>query len=198
MDKESTSGILSRLLKKFGAFDTGTDFFVRDMVKDARKPASSSSPSTGIFAVGWNSGAPRPTQRASSRTRIDTSPFAKRRAWSSLKWFWCYRLPADKPKTNSNRSICTKNRGRCILSSALTSCCPRRWMPNPASSLDAPRRPLTVGPRPLNSTLWRRCAAGSVSYSRTASTEEPRWWLNSKRKSCSKHAAKAEVAGWHA
>ena len=46
----------------------------------ARKPASSSSPSTAICAIGRNWGAPRPTQRASSRSRIDTSPFAKQRA----------------------------------------------------------------------------------------------------------------------
>ena len=48
----------------------------------ALKAASLSSPSTGIFAVGRNWGTPRLTQMASSKSRIDTSPFAKRRAWS--------------------------------------------------------------------------------------------------------------------
>ena len=80
---EKTADALNALLKKFGAFGSGTDFVVRGTVKthaSALKAALSSSPSTAICAVGRNWGAPRPTQRASSRSRIDTSPFAKQRA----------------------------------------------------------------------------------------------------------------------
>jgi hypothetical protein len=83
--QESTADILNRLVKKFGAFDTGTDFLIRDTVKDTPKRPQADLvviALIGIFAVGRNLGAPRPTQMECSRSRINTSPFAKRRGWS--------------------------------------------------------------------------------------------------------------------
>jgi hypothetical protein len=47
--EESTSDILNRLLKKYGAFDTGTDFVVRGTVKDARK-----RPQGGLVVIAFD------------------------------------------------------------------------------------------------------------------------------------------------
>jgi hypothetical protein len=47
--KESTADILNRLIKKFGAFDTGTDFVLRGKVKDARK-----HPQAGLVVIAFD------------------------------------------------------------------------------------------------------------------------------------------------
>jgi len=47
--EESTADILNRLLKKFGAFDTGTDFVLRGKVKDARK-----HPQAGLVVIAFD------------------------------------------------------------------------------------------------------------------------------------------------
>ena len=47
--EESTFDILNRLVKKFGAFDTGTDFVVRGTVKDARK-----RPQAGLDVIAFD------------------------------------------------------------------------------------------------------------------------------------------------
>ena len=107
---EKTADALNALLKRFGAFGFSTDFVVHGTVKDAHnrpKPASSSSPSTGICAVGRNRGTPRPTQRTGSRSRIDTSPFVKRRAWS--RPFDC------RPAAPQLRSLATQRGRFCFL-----------------------------------------------------------------------------------
>jgi hypothetical protein len=66
--EESTADILNRLLKKFGAFDTGTDFVVRGTVKDARQ-----SPQAGLVVIAFD----RDLRRWQELGRTETDPEGK-------------------------------------------------------------------------------------------------------------------------
>lgn len=66
--EESIADILSRLLKKFGAFDTGTDFVVRGTVKDARK-----RPQAGLVVIAFD----RDLRRWQEHGRTETDPEGK-------------------------------------------------------------------------------------------------------------------------
>ena len=66
--EESTADILNRLLKKFGAFDTGTDFVLRGTVKDAHK-----RPQGGLVVIAFD----RDLRRWQELGRTETDPEGK-------------------------------------------------------------------------------------------------------------------------
>jgi hypothetical protein len=63
--EESTADILNRLLKKFGAFDTGSDFVVSGTVKDA-----SNRPQAGLVVIAFD----RDLRRWQEHGRTETDP----------------------------------------------------------------------------------------------------------------------------